>query len=250
MNILLTNDDSIYAEGIYALYRALKKTGKVTVVAPDAEQSAVGHGITMASPLRVRMARRKGRPFGHAVSGTPADCVKIAVRSLLKRKPDIVISGINLGPNTGFSVLYSGTVSGAAEGAILGIPSIAVSLGTYSEPDYTLAASFTAKLAARLHNHGLPKGVFLNVNVPSVPRGKVKGYKVVKHDKTPILEQFEKRVDPRKRHYYWLTGEVVTGKGEPNSDSLALHQGYITVTPLKYDLTDYESLHTVQKWNI
>jgi 5'-nucleotidase len=250
MDILLTNDDGIYAEGIFALYGELAKIGTVTVVAPYTEQSAVGHAITMSDPLRVKEVYRRARYFGYAVSGTPADCVKIAIRSLLRRRPGLVVSGINLGPNTGFSVLYSGTVSGATEGAIFGIPSIAVSLGTFTNPDFRVAAQFAAKLAKIVHERGLPKGTFLNLNVPSCRPSKIKGVKITKQGKTPIIESFDKRVDPRKRTYYWLTGEVIDLKGEKDSDIVALKQGYITITPIQYDLTDYKFIDELRGWRL
>ena len=250
IEILLTNDDGIYAEGIIALYDALKKVGRVTVVAPDTEQSAVGHAITLSSPLRIKEAHRRGEFFGHAVSGTPADCVKIAVRAIMKSKPALVVSGINLGPNTGYSVLYSGTVSGATEAALFGIPSIAVSLGTFVRPDFNYAAFFTASLARTLLKEGLPKGTFLNVNVPARPAGKVKGVRVTRQGMTPIIETFDKRVDPRNRTYYWLTGEVLNIKGRDDSDIAALHDGYISVTPVQCDMTDHGSIGRVKKWDI
>lgn len=250
MNILLTNDDGIYSDGIYALYESLIKIADVTVVAPEAEQSAVGHAITMSAPLRVKEAYRKNKFFGYAVSKTPADCVKLAIRSLLKKKPDLIISGINLGPNTGFSVLYSGTVSGAMEGAILGFPSIAVSLGTFANPDFSFAASFTAKIAKHTYKHGLPKGTFLNINVPARPSSKIKGVKITKQGKTPIFESFVKRIDPRRRIYYWLTGEVMNLNGDKDSDISALKNDYITITPLQYDLTDHSSIVKLKKWAI
>jgi 5'-nucleotidase len=250
IRILLTNDDGIYAEGIYPLYEELKKLGDVTVVAPATEQSAVGHAITMSDPLRVKDAYRRLKFFGYAVSGTPADCVKIAVRSLLKKKPDFVVSGINLGPNTGFSVLYSGTVSGATEGAMLGIPSIAVSLGTFVRPDFRPAARFAARAARILCRKKLPKGTFLNINVPALPASKIKGVRITTQGKTPIIERFDKRVDPRNRIYYWLTGEVINLKGGIGSDIVALKKGYISVTPVQYDLTDYKSLEILKSWKL
>src|SRR3989338_7858028 len=147
MRILLTNDDGIYADGIYALYLELKKIGTVTVAAPDSERSSVGHGITLAHPIWDKRVNRKGQFFGIGISGTPADCVKFAVAVLLKRKPDVVVSGINLGHNDGCSVFYSGTVAGAREGALMGIPSLAVSLGTFVNPNFSVVAKYTAKLA-------------------------------------------------------------------------------------------------------
>ncbi len=250
MNILLTNDDGIYAEGIFALYEELKKIGKVTVVAPSEEQSAIGHAITLSSPLRVKNVRRNGKYFGYGVSGTPADCVKIAIRKILKRKPDIVVSGINLGPNTGFNVLYSGTVSGATEGTIFGVPSIAVSLATFTNPDFSFAAKFAAKLAKIVFKKGLPKGTFLNVNVPSLPASKIKGIKIAKQGKTRILETFHKRLDPRKKTYYWLTGEEIKIRGEKNSDIAALKNNYLTITPFHYDMTDYDFINELKSWKI
>jgi len=250
MNILLTNDDGIYSEGILVLCDALKKIGDVAVVAPDIEQSAVGHAITISDPLRVKDAYRRMKYFGHAVSGTPADCVKIAVRSILKKKPDLVISGVNLGPNTGFSVLYSGTVSGATEGAIFGIPSIAVSLGTFVDPDFSFAASFAAKLAKLIRKNSLPEGTFLNVNVPARDPSKIKGVRITKQGKTPIIESFDKRVDPRNRTYYWLTGEAIDLKGAKDSDIVALKKGYITITPIQCDMTDHGFIEELKKWKI
>jgi 5'-nucleotidase len=250
MNILLTNDDGIYAEGILALRDALVEVGDVTVVAPDSERSAVGHAITISDPLRVKDAYRRMKYFGHAVSGTPADCVKIAVRSILKQKPDLVVSGINLGPNTGFSVLYSGTVSGATEGSILGIPSMAISLGTFVDPNFTYAASFAARIAKLIHEKGLPAGTLLNINIPAVESAAIKGIKITKQGKTPIIESFEKRVDPRNHTYYWLAGEVIDLKGDEDTDILALKEGYISITPLQWDMTQHSFMDELRKWEL
>ena len=250
MNILLTNDDGIYAEGIFVLHEALKKIGKVTVVAPIEEQSAVGHAITLMNPLRVKYAYRKMKYFGHGVSGTPADCVKIAIRKILKKKPDLVVSGINLGPNTGFNVLYSGTVSGATEGTIFGIPSIAVSLATFAKPNFNYAATLTARIAKIVLKKGLPKGTFLNVNVPAYPASKIKGIKITKQGKTPIIEKFDKRVDPRNKTYYWLTGEEIFIRGEKETDIEALKNGYVTITPFHYDMTDHDFMDELKSWKI
>ena len=220
------------------------------MVAPESEQSAVAHGITMHDPLRVKKVVMAKGYFGHAVSGTPADCVKIAIRSILKKKPDMVISGINLGPNTGYSVLYSGTVSGATEGAILGIPSFAVSLGAYENPDFKPAVSFANKLAGAIYKRGLPKGVFLNVNVPGLRQRLIKGIRYTRQGLTPILERYDKRIDPRKRVYYWLTGETMMLKGHKNSDIEALKAGYISITPLHCDMTKHLFLDSLEDWNL
>jgi 5'-nucleotidase len=249
MKILLTNDDGIYAEGIKALYLALSDLGEITVVAPDTERSAVGHAITLSDPLRVKNVDRGGKFFGYAITGTPADCVKIAIRAILKDRPDIVVSGINLGPNVGYSVLYSGTVSGATEGAILGIPSIAISLGTFENPDYSYAAEFANKMVRLVvENKGLPQGTLLNVNVPAVPQDQIKGVRIVKQSKRAIEERFDKREDPRKRTYYWLTGEVIESDGRDDADIETLRQDYVSITPIHCDMTDYEFMNALKTW--
>jgi 5'-nucleotidase len=249
MKILLTNDDGIYAEGIKALYLALAELGDITVVAPDAERSAVGHAITLSDPLRVKEVNRGGKFFGYAITGTPADCVKIAIRAILKERPDIVVSGINLGPNVGYSVLYSGTVSGATEGAILGIPSIAISLGTFDKPDYSYAAMFANKMVRLiLENKGLPQGTLLNINIPAVPQDQIKGVRIVKQSKRAIEERFDKREDPRKRTYYWLTGEVIESDGMDDADIETLRNNYVSITPIHCDMTDYDFMSIIKTW--
>ncbi|MCK9614710.1 MAG: 5'/3'-nucleotidase SurE [Candidatus Omnitrophica bacterium] len=249
MNILLTNDDGIYSEGIRALYKSLKEIGNVTIVAPDTERSAVGHAITLSDPLRVKSVNREGKFFGYATTGTPADCVKLAIRAILKKRPDIVISGINLGPNTGYSVLYSGTVSGATEGAILGIPSFAISLATFENPNYTIAADFAKKLTKTiLDNKGLPEGTLLNVNIPAVDKKHIKGIRIVRQSKTAIKERFDKREDPHKRIYYWLTGEAIESDNQEDADIEAIRNNYISITPIHCDMTNYNFIKKLQGW--
>jgi len=249
LNILLTNDDGIYSEGIRALYESLKTIGNVTVVAPDTERSAVGHAITLSDPLRVKEVKREGHFFGYATTGTPADCVKLAIWAILKDKPDMVVSGINLGPNTGYSVLYSGTVSGATEGAIIGIPSFAISLATFENPDYAVAADFAKKLAKKIvANKGLPQGTLLNVNIPAIDKKRIKGVKIARQSKIAIKERFDKREDPHKRIYYWLTGEVVESDGYEDADIEAVRQNYISITPIHCDMTNYEFMNKLKKW--
>jgi len=249
MNILITNDDGIYSEGIRALYESLKTIGKVTIVAPDAEKSAVGHAITLSDPLRVKKVNRGGKFFGYATTGTPADCVKLAIRALLKKKPDLIVSGINLGPNVGYSVLYSGTVSGATEGAILGIPSFAISLTTFTNPDYNFAAKFAKKLAKQIiQNKGLPKGTLLNVNIPAVSQKYIKGVRIVKQSEKAIEERFDKREDPRKRTYYWLTGEVIKADRKEDADIETIRNNYISITPIHCDMTNYEFMDRLKEW--
>ncbi len=249
MNILLTNDDGIYAEGIRALYDSLKQIGKVTIVAPDTERSAVGHAITISDPLRVKKVNRAGKFFGYATTGTPADCVKLAIRAILKKRPDLVVSGINLGPNVGYSVLYSGTVSGATEGAILGIPSFAISLATFTNPDYSFAAEFAKKFAKQILKHkNLPRGTLLNVNIPAVAKKHIKGVRIVKQSGRAIEERFDKREDPRKRIYYWLTGEIIKSDAKEDADIETIRKKYISITPIHCDMTDFDFMNKLKQW--
>ncbi|MCK4422546.1 MAG: 5'/3'-nucleotidase SurE [Candidatus Omnitrophica bacterium] len=250
MDILLTNDDGINAEGLYTLSSRIKEIANINIVAPDAERSAVGHAITILDPLRVTRVRRNGSFYGHAVSGTPADCVKIAVRSLLDVKPDMVISGINRGPNTGVSVLYSGTVSAATEAALLGIPSIAVSLATYTDPDFSFAADFIKKLIPQLQKKQLPGGTLLNINIPAVAAKDIKGVSFTKQSNSHFIEEFTKRVDPRGNTYYWLGGEMELLGDNTGSDCEAVKDNRISITPLHFDLTDHEFLEKLQDWKI
>jgi len=250
MNILLTNDDGIYAEGIYAAYRELKKIGKVTVVAPDMERSSVGHGITLSHPIWQKRVNRKGQSFGVGISGTPADCIKFAISILLKKKPDIVVSGINLGPNDGCSVFYSGTVAGAREGALLGIPSLAISLAAFLNPDFRYAAKCSAKLVKHIIKNGLPRGTFLNVNVPCVSLSKMKGMVVTRQGTVPIHGVFRKRIDPHLREYYWMTGKAPRLKATKEVDTYALRRHYVTVTPIQSDLTDYHFFQKLKMWRL
>lgn len=244
MRILLTNDDGIYAEGIYAAYKELITFADVTVVAPDCEQSSVGHGITLFYPLFVKKIAPQNHFDGYAISGKPADCVKLAVSVLLKgKKPDMVISGINLGGNDGCSVFYSGTVAGAREGALLGVNSFAVSLDCFDNPDFSLAAKFTAKFAKWVYKNNLPSGTFLNINVPP---GKPKGLRLTRQGTEPIHEIFEKRKSPHDKHYYWMGSQMPVHKNDNTIDTYALKNKFITVTPLHSDLTDNVFLDKVK----
>ena len=248
MHILLTNDDGIYAEGIYAIYKELVKVAKVTVVAPDSERSSVGHGITLAHPIWQKKISRKGKFFGIGVSGTPADCVKFACHVLLERKPDLIISGINLGPNEGCSVFYSGTVAGAREGALLGIPSMAVSLGTFINADYRYAAKCTVQIARACFKTKMPRRTFLNINVPAVKPSQIKGIRITQQGTDPIHSSFSKRRDPNLKNYYWLTGKVPVHKNNNRIDTYALNNHYVTVTPIASDSTDYTFLPQLDQW--
>jgi 5'-nucleotidase len=250
IKILLTNDDGIDAHGLHALFLALKGFGEITVVAPSIERSAVGHAITLSDPLRVDYHEKDGSFFGYAVNGTPADCVKIACGAILSSMPDMVISGINLGPNTGINTIYSGTVSAATEGSILGIPSFAVSLGTFQNPDFRYAAKFGRKLAEKLVGKTLPRGVSLNVNVPACRENEIQGVQITRMSLALYEENFDKRVDPRGRIYYWLTGQRNHFETDLSVDVAALHANKISITPIHYDLTRYDFLKTLDQWQL
>ncbi len=248
LHILLTNDDGIYAPGIAALYRALKGLVKVSVVAPTVEQSAVGHTITLAHPLRVIMAQRRGRFFGYGVSGAPADCVKLAVLEILKERVDLVVSGINLGSNAGVNALYSGTVAAAVEGVMLGIPSVAVSMEFTVRPDFEPAAQIARRLIERLLTAGLRREMLLNVNMPARPLKRIKGIRVTAQSRKMAPEGFERRTDLMGKPYYWIKPWGDFGKDEKDTDIRALKDGYVTITPLDYDLTNRRLLDELRGW--
>ncbi|HYA14261.1 MAG TPA: 5'/3'-nucleotidase SurE [Syntrophales bacterium] len=243
MRFLLTNDDGIYARGLSVLYQELSKDADCLIVAPEVEQSAVGHAITLFRPLMVRRAKKNGGFIGYAVKGTPADCVKIGIRELSDKPVDLVVSGINLGANVGINVIYSGTVSAATEGIIMGVPSMAVSLDAHKDADFSFAARFTRKLAAFMLNDNPVKNIAINVNIPAIPEEDIKGVVVAKQGRARLIENFEKRMDPRDNIYYWLAGETkVSDMEDIDSDACALRHGMISITPIFYDLTKHDVL--------
>ena len=246
MKVLLTNDDGIHAPGLKALFRELKGDFDIDIVAPESEMSAVGHAITLAHPLRVQAVHKNGEFFGYSVSGTPADCVKIAVQELLKVSPDIILSGINLGANVGVNVLYSGTVSAATEGAFLGIGAAAISLSTRQNADYAFAARFSREIIRFIMENGLRKGTALNVNIPGVSAAKITGISITRQGISRIKERYERRVDPRGNVYYWLSGEIPVEEERPDADIKALEDNKITITPITYDLTCMEEMERLR----
>ncbi|HAP34900.1 MAG TPA: 5'/3'-nucleotidase SurE [Bacteroidetes bacterium] len=251
LSILVSNDDGIFSDGLGMLVKELQSIAAVTIVAPENQQSAVGHAITMHRPLRVREVSKDEKFFGYAVDGTPADCVKLAIRHLMKNKPDLVISGINHGSNTAVSVIYSGTVSAATEGTILGIPSFAISLTTF-EPnaDFSYAAKFARQLALKVVEKGLPFGTLLNVNVPPVPENEIRGVVITRQGKSIWNDEFEARRDPGNKQYFWLKGELVELDEEEDIDQRAILNNKISVTPIQFDLTNYSLLEVLRTWNI
>ena len=248
--ILVTNDDGIYTDGIYWLWEAVKDFGNVLVVAPDTEKSAVGHAITITNPLRTKHVNRRGGFSGYAVNGTPADCVKIAVRSILKSPPDLVVSGINYGANVGTNVIYSGTVSAATEGTFLGIPSVAVSIDSHHPEDFKPAMDITQNTLNKVLKFGLPEGTLLNINVPDIPGAMIKGTRITTQGNAYFKDRFEKREDPRGNIYYWMTGESIDPDSSGNTDNWALKDGYISVTPIHYKLTNKTFMSDLESWEI
>lgn len=249
MKILLTNDDGIYSPGISALKRAMDAIGSVTVVAPDVQKSGVGHAITFSHPLRIRDVYLDNEFFGYGIDGSPADCVKLGMRVIMEEKPSLLVSGINMGANVGINVLYSGTVAAAIEGAVLGVPSVAISLAL-SESTYNMddAADIAKVMISNIVKRKLPKGTLLNINIPLVPKKDVKGVVVTRQCSGDFDEHFDKRTDPRGVAYYWLAGTGWPEVDVPGTDMHALKDGYISITPLKYDLTDDSFMEDLGTW--
>ena len=250
MKIIVTNDDGIYSPGILELKKAMATLGSVTVVAPDVQKSGVGHSITFSHPLRVRDVYANGDFIGYGIDGSPADCVKLAVREILKERPQLLVSGINIGANVGINVLYSGTVAAAIEGALLGISSVAISLEiSESTPDVKGAAETAKDIIAIIMKKELPRGTLLNVNIPNISKDKIKGVKITKQFSGDFDEHYEKRTDPRRIAYYWLAGTGWPKVDVIGTDMHALKDGYISITPLRYDLTDNTFLTEVESWD-
>lgn len=252
MRVLLTNDDGIYAPGLRALRKELLELGSVTVVAPATEQSAAGHSVTLLTPLLVNEVfdDEDGKSFvGWAVEGRPADCVKLALLELLPEPPDVIISGMNAGSNAGINVLYSGTVAAAIEGAFYRHTAIAVSL-EYDKKiyDFPKGAQYARKVIEQILAHEPPPGSLFNVNLPVLERGPIRGVKVLPQNVSPYTETFDRRVNPRGRTYFWMNPEFVCPDPHPDSDVSALAEGYITVTPLQFDLTDRARLQQLKSW--
>ncbi|HET8678884.1 MAG TPA: 5'/3'-nucleotidase SurE [bacterium] len=251
MKVLLTNDDGIYSPGLRALAEVFGAHHDTTVVAPEHQRSATGHAITLHKPLRARQSTTF--PDGvaaWATNGTPADCVVLGVRELLDGRPDVVVSGINVGPNLGLDLTYSGTVSAALEGAILGIPSIAVSVAAYTDVRFDVAAPFAERLASLVKERGLSGDVVFNVNVPNLPADALKGAAVTRQGWRRYLSRLEKRTDPRGHSYYWLAGGREPADDDEGTDSWAVAAGFISVTPIHLNMTDDRLLRELATWNL
>ncbi len=251
MRILLTNDDGVYAPGMRAMRQELRKLGDVTVVAPAGEQSAVGHSITLLTPLITQEVVDENQlPMGWAVEGRPADCVKLALLELLKAPPDLIVSGLNAGSNAGINVLYSGTVAAAVEGSFFQCTSIAVSLVTTKPqpPNFPKAAEYARGVIEQLIRHPLSRGSLFNVNIPNLDKTPVLGIRVVPQNVAPYQEKYDRRIDPRGRLYFWSGPDFGCPEPHPDTDETALREGYITVTPLHFNLTDAVMLAKMKAW--
>lgn len=249
--ILVTNDDGITAPGLRTLIEIMNTLGEVVVVAPDSPQSGMGHAITVNSTLFVENVKLdQGLQLEYSCSGTPADCVKLAVNQILNRKPDLCVSGINHGSNSSINVIYSGTMSAAIEAGIEGIPAIGFSLLDYSwNANFETAKPFVKSIAENVLKEGLPRDVILNVNIPNVSDHELKGIKICRQARAHWEEEFDRRTNPQGRVYYWLTGKFVNFDHGEDTDEWALKNGYISVVPVQFDLTAHHCIQTLNTWN-
>ena len=250
--ILVTNDDSIVSPGIRTLIDVMKSIGNVVVVAPDSPQSAMGHAITINNTLHIDKVNLDSElEHEYSCSGTPVDCVKIAVNEILKRKPDLCVSGINHGSNSSINVIYSGTMSAAVEAGIEGIPAIGFSHLDYSwETNFEPIRQYVKKITLEVLKKGLPEGVVLNVNFPKEKTGTIKGIKVCRQAKANWEEKFEKRTNPQGKEYYWLSGEFVNKDKGQDTDEWALENGYVSIVPVQFDLTAHHAIQTINNWDL
>ncbi len=247
--ILITNDDGVMAPGIRHLVKFMLELGEVVVVAPDKPQSGMGHAVTMTVPIRLEKITVNSGHDEYSCSGTPVDCVKLAVNRVLKRKPDLLVSGINHGSNASISVIYSGTMSAAIEGSMETIPSIGFSLLDYRfDADFMPAKKYVQRIAKNVLDHGLPKGICLNVNIPAVKESEIKGVKVCRQARGNWNEDFDHRVDPMGKEYYWLTGEFMLHEDSNETDVWALKNNYISVVPTQFDFTAHNVISEINTW--
>ena len=248
--ILVTNDDGISAPGIRTLISAMNELGEVIVVAPDSPQSAMGHAITINSTLQCNQVKIDDGPqIEYSCSGTPADCVKLGINEILDRKPDICVSGVNHGSNSSINVIYSGTMSAAVEASIEGIPAIGFSLLDYSwNANFNEIKKYLINITKQALFNGIPKGNALNVNFPKLKEKDIKGIKICRQANAYWVEKFDKRVNPQGKEYYWLTGEFINKDNGHDSDEWALFNGFISIVPVKFDMTDHENISYIKKW--
>lgn len=249
--ILITNDDGIYAPGIRFLIETIRPLGNVIVIAPDKPQSAMGHAVTIQSPLRIHTITETETYREYSCNGTPADCVKLGEKVILRGKPDLIVSGINHGSNASINILYSGTMAAVIEGAMENVPSVGFSLNDYSpSANFSHCGKVITSIANTILKNGLPDGICLNVNIPALNGSPVKGIKVTKQAKAFWDEKFDERKDPHKRDYYWLKGEFVCTDMEEDNDHKALNNNYVTVVPVQIDLTAHHMIQEIKDWQL
>ena len=250
--ILVTNDDGITAPGLRSLIEVMNEIGEVVVVAPDSPQSGMGHAITINSTLYCdKIKVTDGPQVEYSCSGTPADCVKLAINELLDKKPDLCVSGINHGSNSSINVIYSGTMSAAIEAGIEGVPAIGFSLLDFKwNADFKPLKEYIKKISLEALKKGIPKDVVLNVNFPLLKNGKIKGMKICRQARAYWVEEFDKRTNPMGREYYWLTGTFINEDKGEDTDEWALNKGYISIVPTQFDLTAHHSLQEFNTWNL
>ena len=251
--ILVTNDDGINAPGIRFLIEIMNDFGDVVVIAPDSPKSGMGHAITINSTLYCEpIVINKNEPQSeYSCSGTPVDCVKIAVNEILKRKPDLCVSGINHGSNSSINVIYSGTMSAAVEAGTQGIPAIGFSLLDYSlDADFSHSKEFIKRIVSECLKNGMPEGVVLNVNIPKISNSKLKGIKICRQANGVWEEKFDKRTNPLGRDYYWLSGKFVNNDKGEDTDEWALENEYVSITPTQFDLTAHHAIKNINHWNL
>jgi 5'-nucleotidase len=245
MRILVTNDDGIHSRGFEYLVRALSGLGEVYVIVPDQQRSAASHSMTLDKPLRVQ--KLEERKF--LVNGTPSDCVRLGILGLMKEDVELVVAGINTGPNLGDDVSYSGTVGAALEGALLEVPSLAISLVVTGGYHFEVAANFGRFLAAKILQEGLPRNVYLNVNIPDLPVDEIRGVEITRRGKRIYGKEIQERIDPRGEKYYWIAGENLSGVSEQGTDIAAVERNKISITPFSLDSTDYKMMEVLKIWN-
>ena len=250
MKILVTNDDGIDSPGLLLLKQALERLGTVFVVALDRNWSAAGHTKTLDKPLRVVKTKLADGHEALATDGTPSDSVTLAILGVLSERPDLVVAGVNKGPNLGGDITYSGTVAAAMEAVLNGIPGIAVSLDAHAEWDFHYAADFAARLAEQVVKRGLDPDVLLNVNVPSKPREQIQGVKITRLGHRIYRDVLLERQDPRGQTYYWIGGEMPTGRADEGTDVKALVDGYVSMTPIHLDLTNHRLIEALMAWDV
>jgi 5'-nucleotidase len=250
MNVLITNDDGVFSQGFAELINELQTFCSVTAVAPDRERSAIGHAVTFFDPIRVQRLEKRRHATIYSSTGTPTDCVLLGLSSLSRKKPDLIITGINLGPNVGDDITYSGTVSSAMEGALRGIPSMAVSLATFTEPLFRTAAVIAGRIARMIHAQGLPPRTLLNVNVPNVPLEKIAGISITCQGESTYDQKFTRRKDPRGKDYFWFAHSRPIGDDLEGTDFYALSHNFVSITPLQLNLTCATTIKSLKKWGL